>query len=421
MLVTSGDQWLHALARGLLNSPGMKRITQTLGTLATFGLSLAILSGCSSSDGSDSAEGDAGMADDAAPIAVTRDAAQDSAPPPLPAVDSGPDAPSCATGRTACGGTCVDLQTDDANCGGCGLACVPGCNHGRCTVTLATPGLIMATGLAVDATRVYWTDRDAGAVASVPVGGGNPTTLATGQTQPSALAVDAAHIYWSTQTSLMMAPVGGGSATTLVSNAPDIGQLVASAGRVYGNTPTSIFAASPEAPSTSLGSIVTGASGPLNLAMESSQPFWSTAASSATSFDGALLTQVPGSSTTTTVASGLGDCGGLAVGADALYFADMTRGLVMKVPSAGGTPVTLASKQASPGNVVVDATSIYWTNSDDDTLMKMPLAGGAPVTLATAPEEPIFAIVVDDTSVYWTTLINVGGQPSSEVLKTTPK
>jgi sugar lactone lactonase YvrE len=407
------------MARGLLKSPGMKRHKQTLGTLAALGLSLAVLSGCSSSGGSDPTGDDAGTVDDTAPIPVTNDATPDSAPIPSTPLDSGPDAPSCATGRTPCDGTCVDLQNDNANCGGCGLACVPGCNQGRCTVTLATPGVVVSTGLTVDATRVYWTDWDAGVIASVPVAGGNPTTLATGQTRPGAIAVDAAHVYWSTETSLMTAPLAGGSTTTLVSSAPDIGQLVASAGRVYGTTPTAIFSAFAGMPTTSPTPMVTGASGMYNLAIAGAQPFWSTATSSATSLDGALLTQAPGTGTTITLASGLGQCGGLALGADTIYFTDTTRGLVMKVASSGGTPVVLASKQPGPGNVAVDATSIYWTNSGDDTLMKVPLAGGTPVTLATAPDEPIFAMVIDDTSVYWTTILDVG--PTFEVMKTTPK
>jgi len=41
---------------------------------------------------------------------------------------------SCTAGETACGGSCRDLQTDDANCGTCGNACTLGqhCTAGVC-------------------------------------------------------------------------------------------------------------------------------------------------------------------------------------------------------------------------------------------------------------------------------------------------
>jgi hypothetical protein len=49
----------------------------------------------------------------------------------------------CDTGKTPCGGSCVDLKQDIANCGGCGHACLTGrtCGNGECAppwVTLAS-------------------------------------------------------------------------------------------------------------------------------------------------------------------------------------------------------------------------------------------------------------------------------------------
>ena len=46
---------------------------------------------------------------------------------------------SCAGGTTACGGVCADVNTDEANCGACGSACNQGevCQTGICSLSCA--------------------------------------------------------------------------------------------------------------------------------------------------------------------------------------------------------------------------------------------------------------------------------------------
>jgi hypothetical protein len=51
--------------------------------------------------------------------------------------------------------------------------------------------------IAVDATSVYWTNREqVGTVMKVPTGGGTPTALASFQKSPLGIAVDATSVYW---------------------------------------------------------------------------------------------------------------------------------------------------------------------------------------------------------------------------------
>lgn len=67
-----------------------------------------------------------------APPAIV-DAGQPDAAPPI-VVDAGFDA--CPIGTTLCGDECVDVATDNANCGKCGAACTNGwaCKAGACSI-----------------------------------------------------------------------------------------------------------------------------------------------------------------------------------------------------------------------------------------------------------------------------------------------
>lgn len=147
---------------------------------------------------------------------------------------------TCQPPNTDCSGNCVNLySTDTNNCGACGNACSSTqiCFNGVCldnTIDLsggvASPSQIVVDAnnlyylqgseiwqadkttlaptqltpaqsglgqIAVGPSNVYWTiNATQGVVYSVPIGGGTPTALYSGD-MPSAIIADDTYLYWS--------------------------------------------------------------------------------------------------------------------------------------------------------------------------------------------------------------------------------
>jgi hypothetical protein len=156
---------------------------------------------------------------------------------------------------------CADLQNDFFSCGTCGNFCTAptngrgSCIAGKCQSTCqpgwtlvgtacqapatspgwVTTGLAAPEDIAVDGTRVYWTDTSGGTVNSIPLAGGNVTTIATGQAKPLRIAVDDTQVYWSNNLggAVMHAPKDGSGAAAVLASANQPAGVAVAGGSVY--------------------------------------------------------------------------------------------------------------------------------------------------------------------------------------------
>jgi hypothetical protein len=392
---------------------------------------------------------------------------------------------------------CVDQLNDPNNCGSCGNVCsqygVGPCINGSCLtcgscsgpgqycilvgdagvcetlVTLASqqaePGLI-----AVDSNYVYWIDYCGGDVGSfgcegtiskVPLTGGQPVQLATGQLLPSGLVVGRDNVYWSVPFYSQYSPADAGRVLMVPSD---------------GGNPTILWTAP-------------GQNSPSSLTTDGTNLYWSTSGSSSTSDYSIMSLPLDGNSdagpqvlcdlcsasamvvsqNNLSWVNGIesvstldlqGDGGPQLVGstqdgplqqiaADGqnLYFTDLNdyglpfdlqaTGSVMIVPTVGGTPAALATAQAQPYGIVVDGDNLYWANGgvasllddcNNGTIMRLSLDSGVLTQLASGQSSPA-ALAVDDTSLYWINQASsssngsycIAASNSGSVEKLTPK
>jgi len=111
-------------------------------------LTLVVVLGCASNDGSVPRGGaDGGAVDSGTLLRVDAGLT----PPRLDGGADGGMAATCSAPRTSCGGACVDTSSDLAHCGGCDAVCAPAnatpsCSGSRCAIASCNAGFADCDG-----------------------------------------------------------------------------------------------------------------------------------------------------------------------------------------------------------------------------------------------------------------------------------
>ncbi len=266
----------------------------------------------------------------------------------------------------------VNVYWGTTGCGPSGYGQIQSVPIGGGTPKTLAQGLSTPTGLAVDATSVYFSDTQEFVVGSVPLGGASTWTelaVTMGNT-PATLAFGQGALYWlnwswklADDASIMSVAVGGGTPEPVVAPGSWLGGPIATTTTLYwadgmGNLQSMPLGGGPV---TALG-IVIGLYGVSPFAAGPTAVAW-------LGGDGLKARPLAGGPVTAIWGDGTLGCGAenalcIALDEANIYWSGYPsggcKGAVFKAPVGGGSVMTIAADQNGPTAIVADATAVYW-------------------------------------------------------------
>jgi hypothetical protein len=295
--------------------------------------------------------------------------------------------PACGTGKACVMGTCLTAPTT--------LTTIAGCT----TVRLAAKG-----------DTLYFTDGAHGSVRKIPIAGGMPSDVVTGQMNPYALVVDATNVYFGNDGdfTLKFAPLAGTTAKTITTGMTAGTKGLALAGNVLfyadSHNLNSVATAENSTP-TVLGQGDTGGKGlPSEIALDATNVYYT----DANAFGVERHPQV-GTGSSVAMVGSQGDLvmSALAVQAGNIYFANgsnLDSEIVTAAQASGGSYATITSSVQGFNftGFTMNGTDVYL--GEDGFVETSSVAVGSTASIAAVNQPMPQSFVVDATNVYWVTL-----------------
>jgi len=307
---------------------------------------------------------------------------------------------ACSSSPSAAQFSGEPSATSEAGLEGASVTTAAACNTGPGVTAVVTDGQY-AYSIAVDDGQIYFGSTNG--VWRVASTGGTPSIL-SGSSEVDAIAIDTANVYW-IGSSLMSAPLGGGD-PTIVATGVSANELLADGLNVYGVDGGALWAVSVSGGAQR--SLIDGpSSGVEAIAVLGDSvyvaSFSGIAAGTSVVYQGSIL-RVPkaGGAAPVVLVSNQPHPYAIAVDSTGVYWANAgylgVAGGLMHSALDGGNAAALPSS-ANVGSVVLDETNVYWTE-DGSRVMKMAKSGGSPRVVADELSGPS-ALTVNGGNVYW--------------------
>jgi hypothetical protein len=330
-------------------------------------------------------------------------------------------APCSAPTPNACSGSCVDVTSDQKNCGSCAHDCLGGaCHAGLCQPITLASGLDTPTVITVGPAGVYWAtnpppDAGAGSIMTCGIDGGAVTTLATQTGVPGSPAVTATEVYWTNESlGVLTCPLAGCAGQTPFVFAPLAAKgLAIDATNVYWiqETPAAGYSCPlGGCPAAGDGGVNTKALffGPAsanakNIAVDSKNIYWCGDQVYECPLTGCPVDADGGYAETvlsTAGALGYAPAVGISVDAANVYWGNTNALWACAIGGCANTPRQLAPN-TDAYQTASDGINVYWTDIIAGAIDRCAISGcnGQPTVMATG--QTPYGLALDATSIYW--------------------
>jgi len=243
------------------------------------------------------------------------------------------------------------------------------------TVSELATGLTDLNYLAIDSTNAYVSiepPTGTGPILGVALTGGTPFTLAPNREQPNGVAAIGGALFWAEQGdggmngAVLSVPVGGGTPVVVVSGQIGPEQLAVDSKSVYfsnwdwGGT-TVVQAARDGGATDTLASLPR----PLGIAIDPSNVYFSNIG------DAGTLNQAPKGGGAVLLLASSPSAGSIASDGTDVYWSDSVLKTLQKVHVGGGAVVTMLNGLGKPYGIAVDDTSVYLVDVGAESILRV--------------------------------------------------